>query len=119
SPLPTLDESGCTLAPRFNTTAAIRRHAADITREQVMRDISIGSIFTPAVALKNFVQNLPGRVNRILDRLAHNELEMKVDAIDEVRLMEGMQKVANRIATGLVLAALIVGAALLMRVETT
>jgi hypothetical protein len=33
--------------------------------------------------------------------------------------MEGMQKVANRIATGLVLAALIVGAALLMRVETS
>jgi ubiquinone biosynthesis protein len=35
-----------------------------------------------------------------------------------VRLMEGMQKVANRITLGLVLAALIIGAALLMRVET-
>jgi hypothetical protein len=33
--------------------------------------------------------------------------------------MEGLQKVANRIATGLVLAALIVGAALLMPVETS
>jgi ubiquinone biosynthesis protein len=33
--------------------------------------------------------------------------------------MEGMQKVANRITVGLVLAALIIGAALLMRVETT
>ena len=30
-----------------------------------------------------------------------------------------MQKVANRIASGLVLAALIIGAALLMRVETS
>jgi ubiquinone biosynthesis protein len=33
--------------------------------------------------------------------------------------MEGMQKVANRIALGLVLAALIVGAALLMDVQTS
>jgi len=33
--------------------------------------------------------------------------------------MEGMQKVANRIALGVVLAALIVGAALLMDVPTT
>jgi hypothetical protein len=33
--------------------------------------------------------------------------------------MEGMQKVANRITLGLVLASLIVGAALLMRVETS
>jgi predicted unusual protein kinase regulating ubiquinone biosynthesis (AarF/ABC1/UbiB family) len=114
-----LDEIGCTLAPRFDTNAAIRRHAADITRGQVLRDLSVGSIFSTAVELKNFVQNLPGRVNRILDRLADNELEVKVDAIDEVRLMEGMQKVANRIATGLVLAALIIGAALLMRVETS
>ena len=42
-----------------------------------------------------------------------------MEAIDEARLMEGMQKVANRIALGLVLAALIVGAALLMDVETS
>ena len=48
-----------------------------------------------------------------------NEFAVKVNALDETRLMEGMQKVANRIATGLVLAALIVGAALLMRVETS
>jgi hypothetical protein len=33
--------------------------------------------------------------------------------------MEGMQKVANRITLGLILAALIVGAALLMKVETS
>jgi ubiquinone biosynthesis protein len=41
-----------------------------------------------------------------------------VDAIDEQRLMEGFQKVANRITTGLVLAALIVGAAMLVRVPS-
>src|ERR1700682_1063989 len=50
---------------------------------------------------------------------SHNELEVKVQAIDEVRLMAGFQKVANRITLGLVLAALIIGAAMLMRVETS
>ena len=114
-----LDEIGVTLAPHFDTNAAVRRHAADIMHEQVLRDLSIGSFFSTAVELKNFVQLLPGRVNRILDRLADNEFEVKVDAIDEAHLMEGLQKVANRIATGLVLAALIVGAALMMRVETS
>jgi predicted unusual protein kinase regulating ubiquinone biosynthesis (AarF/ABC1/UbiB family) len=113
-----LDEIGLTLAPRFDANGAIRRHAADITREQVLRDFSIGSVFSTAVELKNFVQHLPGRVNRILDRLADNDFKIQVDALDETRLMEGMQKVANRITLGLVLAALIVGAALLMRVET-
>ena len=34
-------------------------------------------------------------------------------------MLDGLQKVANRITLGLVLAALIVGAALMMRVETS
>jgi ABC-type polysaccharide/polyol phosphate export permease len=42
-----------------------------------------------------------------------------VKAIDERLLTEGFQKVGNRVATGLVLAALIVGAAMLMRIETS
>jgi predicted unusual protein kinase regulating ubiquinone biosynthesis (AarF/ABC1/UbiB family) len=113
-----LDEIGLTLAPRFDPNAAIRRHAAEITEHQMARDLSLGTLFSTAVDLKNFVQHLPGRVNRILDRLADNDFQVKVDAIDEARLMEGMQKVANRISLGVILAALIVGAALLMRVDT-
>jgi uncharacterized membrane protein len=41
-----------------------------------------------------------------------------VDAIDEKIVLEGLQKIANRITLGLVVAALIVGAAMLMRVDT-
>ncbi len=114
-----LDKIGQTLAPKFDPNAAIRRHAAEITEQQVARDFSIGSLFSSVVEMKNFVQHLPGRVNRILDRLADNEFKVQVDAIDEASLMEGMQKVANRIAMGLILAALIIGAALMMRVETS
>jgi ubiquinone biosynthesis protein len=114
-----LDEIGRALAPRFDANAAIRRHAAEITQEHVGRDLSFGSLFAGAVELKNFVQHLPGRVNRILDRLAANEFRVRVHAFDESRLLEGLQKVANRIALGLVLAALIVGAALLMNVPTS
>ena len=114
-----LDQIAHVLAPHFDPNAAIRRHAADITQGQITRDMSLSSLFSTAVELKNFVQHLPGRVNRILDRLADNEFQVRVDAIDEAQLMEGMQKVANRIALGLVLAALIVGAALMMDVPTS
>jgi ubiquinone biosynthesis protein len=59
------------------------------------------------------------RVGRTLDLLAGNRIRFKVDAFDEVYMMEGLQKIANRITLGLVMAALIVGAALLMQVETS
>ena len=114
-----LDEIGRALAPRFDPNAAIRRHAAEITRERMARDLSMGSIFSAAVDLKNFLARLPDRVNRILNRIADNDLQVRVHAFDEARLMEGLQKVANRITLGLVLASLIVGAALMMDVPTS
>ena len=114
-----LDEIGHTLEPSFDPNAAIRRHAAGIAERHITRDVSLGTLFSAAVDLKNFVQQFPGRMNRLLDRLAANEFRVNVDAIDEARLMEGMQKVANRISTGLILAALIVGAALMMDVPTS
>lgn len=77
------------------------------------------SLISTVLEMKDLVERLPGRVNRILDAVANNELEVKVDAIDEARLMAGFQKVANRITLGLLLAALIIGAAMLMRVDTS
>ena len=61
---------------------------------------------------------MPERVNRLLEALSANDLRLKVEVIDHGSTIEGFQKVANRIALGVVLAALIVGAALLMRVQT-
>src|SRR4029079_10570905 len=55
----------------------------------------------------------------VLDGLANNELSFRVHAIDEHAVIEGLQKIANRIALGGGLAALLVGAALLMQVPTT
>ena len=67
----------------------------------------------------HFVERLPRRVSRVLDALAGNQLRLKVDMIDEGAVIDGLQKVANRIALGFVLAALIVAAALIMQVPTT
>ena len=50
--------------------------------------------------------------------MAGNDLRLKIEVIDHGSIIDGFQKVANRIALGLVLAALIVGAAMLMRVPT-
>jgi len=68
--------------------------------------------------MRDFAERLPERANRILDALAANDLRLKVEVIDHGSILDGLQKVANRIALGLVLAALIVGAAMLMRVQT-
>jgi ubiquinone biosynthesis protein len=114
-----LDQVGRTLDPEFNPNASIRSNAVKITRQRVLKSASPGHIFSGLIEVKDFVERLPLRLNKILDEIANNEIELKVKAIDEKALMEGFQKIANRITLGLVLAALIVGAAMLMKVPTS
>jgi predicted unusual protein kinase regulating ubiquinone biosynthesis (AarF/ABC1/UbiB family) len=114
-----LDRSVYTLAPAFNPNEVTREEAANIMTRQMYKSLEFGALMTQLVELKDFVGRLPTRVNRILDAVGNNELKIGVDAIDEKLLIEGLQKVANRITLGLVLAALIVGAALMMQVETS
>jgi ubiquinone biosynthesis protein len=114
-----LDQIAESLDPKFNPTASIRRNAAEIMRARLVKSASPGNFFSSILEMKDFVERLPARVNKILDAVANNQLSVKVDAIDEMRLMAGFQKVANRITMGLLLAALILGAAQLMRIETS
>ncbi|HYG79808.1 MAG TPA: AarF/ABC1/UbiB kinase family protein, partial [Pyrinomonadaceae bacterium] len=114
-----LDQIVHTLDPDFDPNASIRRHANEIMTERLRQSLSAGNIYNTLLEAKGLLEKLPARINRLLDAVANNEMKIKVDAIDEVKLMEGFQKIANRITMGLVLAALIVGAALMMRVETS
>ncbi len=113
-----LDLVGRALASDFDPNAAIRRNAAEILQHRLLHSMSPGNMFSGLLELKDLVQRLPERINRILDAIANNSLKVKVDTIDEEVFMSGLQKIANRITLGLVIASLIIGAALLMRIET-
>lgn len=114
-----LDRVVYTLDPNFEPTTVIRQRATEILQRNLMKAINPANLIGGVVELKEFAEKLPGRINKILDTVGNNELKVNVDSIDEKMLVEGFQKVANRITLGLILAALIVGAAMLMRVETS
>ena len=114
-----LDRVVYTVDPNFNPNLIIRERANEILNQNIMKTIAPTNLLAGVVDLKEFAEKFPNRVNRILDAVGNNELRFKVDAIDEKVVLEGLQKVANRITLGLIVAALIVGAAMLMRVETS
>jgi predicted unusual protein kinase regulating ubiquinone biosynthesis (AarF/ABC1/UbiB family) len=114
-----LDQVGRALEPQFDPNASIRRNGAEILQRRLVKSLSPGNLFSGILEIKDLLQRLPARVNKFLDALANNELKVSVDAIDEKKLMIGFQKVANRITVGLIVASLIIGAALIMRVPTS
>jgi len=113
-----VDQVSRTLDPEFDPNASIRRNASEITAERMRKSLSPGRMFTGLLEAKEFAEKLPRRLNQAIDAITENRVRLRVDAIDEVLLMEGLQKIANRITLGLIVAAMIVGAAMLMRVET-
>lgn len=113
-----LDEVGRILDPTFDPNAEIRRNVGELMARRARQDMNKGSVFGSLLEMKNFVGGLPMRVNRIMDAAANGDLEVKVKVPETTLVIEAMQKIANRITAGLLLAALIVGASLLMRVQT-
>jgi len=113
-----IDEVARRLNPDFDPNASIRKHAAAITNQRMMADFSPGKLMSGLLEMKKLAETLPRRLNQVIEAVAENRLRVKVDAIDEVMLLEGMQKIANRITVGVMIAAMIIGAAMLMRIDT-
>jgi predicted unusual protein kinase regulating ubiquinone biosynthesis (AarF/ABC1/UbiB family) len=114
-----LDEVGKILDPAFDPNEAIRRYSGEIVSRRMKKSSTKQSVLATAMEFKDFLSGLPVRLNKIMDAVAESEVEVKVKAIDADLMMEGLQKIANRVTSGLILAAMIVGAALLMRVDTS
>lgn len=113
-----LDQIVSKLEPDFDMREAIRTHVWKLMENKMRDEIKPENFLSVVVETKKLAENLPERLNKITDQLANSEFSVKVDAIDEKRLTEGFQKVANRITLGLIIAATIMGAAMLMNIET-
>ncbi len=113
-----LDQIVAVLAPKFDLQKALERHVQTMLQKRLKQELKPENLLTSLVETKRLGQHLPERINRITEKLANNELEIRVDAIDEKRFTDAFQKVANRITIGLIIAATIIAAAFMMRIPS-
>jgi predicted unusual protein kinase regulating ubiquinone biosynthesis (AarF/ABC1/UbiB family) len=114
-----LDQVGRILDPKFEPTASIRRNVAALMAQSMRKELTQGNLFSTLLEMKDFTVALPAKLNRLMDAVANSDLEVKVKTTDAKMVMDSLQTIANRITMGIVLAGLIVGASLLMRVQTS
>ncbi|TLD71806.1 AarF/ABC1/UbiB kinase family protein [Phragmitibacter flavus] len=113
-----LDLVGRTLSPQFNPNDSIRRNAAKILHDRTKQSLAPANLLSVLLDAKELVEQLPNRLNQFIELVATNKVRIKVDSINENLLTTSFQKIANRITLGLILAAMIVSASLMMRVDT-
>ncbi|MBY9074845.1 AarF/ABC1/UbiB kinase family protein [Nocardioides sp. WL0053] len=108
-----LDQVAATLDPDFEPREALRRHTSELMRSSM--HTSPAAMMASLLEAKEFVEALPGRVNRAFDAIGEGHFELRVKAFDEDEFLRGLHKLANVIAAGLILASMILASALLAR----
>lgn len=113
-----MDQIVAFLSPDYDLEKTVRNYVENLFRERMKNELKSGHVLQTLLESKELIENLPYRLNKISDNLSQNKFRIQVDAFDEHRVILALQKVANRIAIGLIIAALILGAALLLRIPS-
>ncbi|MDF1755336.1 MAG: AarF/UbiB family protein [Verrucomicrobiales bacterium] len=113
-----IDLIGEKLAPKFNPDASIRRYMTEIAQVRITSQLTGSNLVDYLTELKALFVNTPERLNRALETIADNRMALDVSGIDEEKILAGFYRVANRITVGLILSALIIGASMLMNIES-
>jgi len=110
-----LDAVTRSLDPTFNPQEAVRDYTSSLADERARRDFSPRRLYQIATEASDFLGALPHRLDVITKRIAANDVGLRLDTPQLGTLLEGMQKIANRIFTGLVLAGLLVASGLMIQ----
>jgi predicted unusual protein kinase regulating ubiquinone biosynthesis (AarF/ABC1/UbiB family) len=109
-----LDNITRSLDSAYNPTEAIRSYTGEIINDRARRELSPARLARAVAQTTELLNALPHRIDLITQHMAANDFAVKVDAPQMSTLLKGMQKIANRIFTGLVLTGLLISSGLLI-----
>ena len=109
-----LDAVSRALDPTYSPIGTIREYGQQIASDKAQRELNPRKLLQLAIQGGDFITALPHRLDLITRRLSEGEFETRIDVPQLTVLLNGLQKVANRIFSGLVLAAIIIASAMLI-----
>jgi ubiquinone biosynthesis protein len=105
------------LDPSFNPSESIREYTSELANKRAQREMSPRRLFQIAAETSDLVRALPHRLDILTQKLVSNDFAVRVDTPQLGSLLLGLEKVANRIFTGLVLGGLLVASGLLLQYQ--
>lgn len=105
------------LSPGIDVKEEIESHLQSLLRDRLRKSLSPANLAAEAMELQELVREAPRKLSDTLSLLAANRLQVRLAGLDDSRLMENIQKIANRIASAVVIAALLLSSTQLMRMD--
>jgi predicted unusual protein kinase regulating ubiquinone biosynthesis (AarF/ABC1/UbiB family) len=106
------------LDPQLPVKQIIEDHLQNVMQRQFRAMFSPNRLASDLLEVQELLRESPRRLSQLLRTLSDNRFQVRITGLEEARLIESMQKIANRISVGVVTAGLIMGAALMMRVPS-
>src|SRR5947207_2216962 len=109
-----LDGTIRVLSPELDPVQLIRDYMLKVMEKRVMGQISPGRVFAWVIDMKRLFENTPRRTDMIIDKLANDQLTLRleVDHLDEA--VKSMNRAANRLSLSIIVASLIIGGKLVI-----
>jgi ubiquinone biosynthesis protein len=113
-----LDHVTRLLDPEFNARETIEEYAEQLIVKMVRQRLAPRNYYGTLLDLNELAIEFPIRSRQILDRLANGKMAVRIELDEADYLLKGMQRIANRIAVGAMIAALLISSAIIMRTHS-
>jgi ubiquinone biosynthesis protein len=100
--------------PMYSPIPTIREFGNQIATERARRDLNPRRLYQLATEGSDLLMALPHRLDIITARMASNEFSSRIEIPQVNLVIQALQKVANRVFSGLVLAGLLIASAMLI-----
>jgi predicted unusual protein kinase regulating ubiquinone biosynthesis (AarF/ABC1/UbiB family) len=114
-----LDAVTRALDPSYSPIGTIRDYGNQIAADKARRELNPRKMLQLVMQGGDLLSALPHRLDLVTQRLAAGDFATRIDVPQLTVLLNGLQKVANRIFSGLVLAAIIIASAMLINTRRT
>jgi predicted unusual protein kinase regulating ubiquinone biosynthesis (AarF/ABC1/UbiB family) len=103
-----LDGTVRVLSPELDPVQLIRDYMIEVMQKRVGAQLSPGRVFAWALDVKHLVESSPRRTEMILNKLANDQLTVRLDLAHLDEMERTVRKAANRLSLGMVASALII-----------
>lgn len=103
------------LSPALPTRELIATNLRRLLLAQLRHPRSSAQYGVMAMDAQHALLDAPEQMARVLRTLSENRMRFRIDGLEESHLIENLQKIANRIAAGVITAALLIGGSMLAR----
>lgn len=103
------------LDPQYDPHRVIREYAEQLMTQKLQQKFNPRNFYPALLDLNQLVLDLPHRLREIVDLTAVGKLTFGLKLVQAEEFLAGIHKIANRITVGVIVAAIVLSSAIMMR----